>query len=107
MSAFTRMCTVTASTKRTPAISSGKIGALATQVAGLTCTPLDPVSAEIRTRMGLESAHEVVQTFTEETDIREGDYLVVSGKEYPIRAVAEWTWRGRVYRHLIMEDVKA
>lgn len=25
-------------------------------------------------------------------DIREGDYLVVGGKEYPIRACQEWVW---------------
>lgn len=29
-------------------------------------------------------------------DIREGDYLVVGSREYPIRACQEWTWpRGR------------
>lgn len=34
-------------------------------------------------------------------DIREGDYLVVSGVEYPIRACQEWTWpsgRGGIRR---------
>lgn len=25
-------------------------------------------------------------------DIKEGDYLVVGGKDYPIRSCAEWVW---------------
>ena len=28
-------------------------------------------------------------------DVREGDFLVVGGREYPVRSCAEWTdWRG-------------
>jgi hypothetical protein len=45
-----RTMTVTASTKRNPAVSGGKIGTAVTQVASLKCTPLDPVDAEARAR---------------------------------------------------------
>lgn len=107
MSSFSRMATVTASTKRSPAQSDGKIGALATHVSSLSCTPLDPVNAEIRTRLGLNTPHEVLQTFVDSAvDIREGDYLVVSGEQYPVRSVGEWTWRGSIYRHVIVEELK-
>lgn len=104
--AMARFLTVTASTKRAPAISGGKRGSPATQVASLTCTPLDPVDPEIRQRMALDAPHELLQTFTAETDIREGDLLVVSATEYPIKSCSEWVWRGTTFRHLILEDLK-
>lgn len=107
MSSFARMCTVTASTKRLPAISGGKRGAAVTQVATLKCTPLDPVSAEIQQRVATGGGMELVQCFTETTDIREGDILVVASVDYPIRSCAEWTWKGStVTRHLVLEVLK-
>jgi uncharacterized protein with PhoU and TrkA domain len=30
---------------------------------------------------------------TKETDIKEGDVLVVDGEEYVIRSVSDWEWR--------------
>lgn len=102
-----RMLTVTASTKRAPAIASGKRGAAATNVASLLCMPLDPVDPELRQRLALNTPHELLQTMTLETDIREGDILVVAGKEYPVRSCAEWIWRGGTsFRHLVVEDLK-
>ena len=107
MSSFSRMCTVTASTKRLPAISGGKRGAAVTQVASLKCFPLDPVSSEIQRRVGGDAPMELLQTFTATTDIREGDILVASGKDYPIKSCAEWVWSAsETYRHLILEDLK-
>jgi hypothetical protein len=109
MSSFSRMCTVTASRKRLPAISGGKRGAAVdSPVLGtFKCTPLDPVSAEIQQRVATGGGMELVQTFTETTDIREGDILVVASVDYPIRSCAEWTWRGStVTRHLVLEVLK-
>ncbi len=100
------MTTVEASTKRTPAISGGKRGAPVTQVASLRCTPLDPVDAELRQRLGLSTPMELLQVFTAETDVREGDVLVVGSTEYPIRACEEWTWRGSAFRRLVVEELK-
>jgi hypothetical protein len=76
---FRRMATKTASTKRPPALSGGKRGAAATNVTGLTCTPLDPVSPEVRQRLALNTPHELLETFVSD---------------------------GSEYKHLILEDLK-
>ena len=60
---FRRMANVTASTKRPPAISGGKRGEATTKLSGLKCTPLDPVSSEIRKRVALDTPMELLQTF--------------------------------------------
>ena len=107
--AFTRFATVTASTKRPPAISGGKRGAPAQNIASLSCFPLDPVDSEISERFGLDSPMELLQTFVQGgLDIKEGDLLVVSSTEYPIRAVGNWTWPpdSEDYLHLIVEELK-
>lgn len=102
-----RFLTVTASTKRAPALSSGKRGAPVAYVTSLLCTPLDPVDPELRQRLALNTPHELLQTFVrEEYDIVEGDVLVVGSDEYPIRSCAEWDWHGVEYRRLILEDLK-
>ncbi len=104
------MATVTASTKRSPAISSGKRGAPATQEASLACTPLDPIDAEVRQRLMLESSNIILECFVENADgsidIQVGDTLVVGSTEYPIKVCEDWTWRGTTFRHLLVEKVK-
>lgn len=109
MGGFRRFATVTASTKRAPAISGGKRGTPVTEIASLRCTPLDPVDAELRQRLSLETPHELMQTFVDGAlDVVEGDILTVGGVDYPIRAVENWTWRhqGSDFRRLILEDLK-
>lgn len=105
-----RFLTVAASTKRAPTVSGGKRGAPTTKLASLTVTPLDPVEAELRQRLALNTPHELLQTFCDgDLDIREGDWLVVDGEEYPIRDVEEWAWgRGlqSAYRRLVLEALK-
>ena len=44
---FARMASVTASTKRLPAVSGAKRGEPAENVASLKCTPLDPVQDQV------------------------------------------------------------
>lgn len=106
--AFRRMAVETAATKRAPAPSSGLVGAAAVYLTGLRCTPLDPVNAEIAQRLGLDTPHEVLQTFAEgQHDIREGDILVCNDKSYPIRAVEDWRWDARtVTQRLVLEQLK-
>lgn len=53
----------TYSTKRSPAISSGKRGEPATNLVGLSGTPLDPVDPDIQRRLGLDTPHELLQTY--------------------------------------------
>lgn len=106
MPSFATLATETASTKRPPAVSGGRRGTAATNIASLACTPLDPVDSEIRQRLVLDTPHEVLQTFVDGTlDIREGDIFTYSGQDYPVRACAEWKWRGSAYLHLILEDL--
>jgi hypothetical protein len=66
-SGFSRLATVTASTKRSPAVSGGKVGAPVTKESSITCTPLDPVDPEVRQRLGLQTPHEVLQTYVVDT----------------------------------------
>jgi hypothetical protein len=63
-----RLTTVTASTKRTPAIASGKRGTPETNLTGLSCTPLDPVDADIIRRLGTDAPHELLQTYVDGGD---------------------------------------
>lgn len=106
MSAFSRMATVSCSTKRPPALSGGKRGVPAENLTGLTCTPLDPVDPETAYRLEIETPHTLLQTFIQgDPDIKRGDVLVVSSTDYPIRAVSDWTWKDDVFVHLILENL--
>lgn len=59
--AMRRLCTVTASTKRSPAPVSGKRGTPTTNLTGIRCTPVDPVDPEVAQRLGLNTPHELLQ----------------------------------------------
>lgn len=108
---FALLTTVTASTLRRPDIGAdGKRADAAASIASLKCTPLDPLSsAEIQQRFGTQAAMELLETYVQGgLDIKEGDILVVSSTEYPIRAVGDWTWRpsGNDFLRLIVEEIK-
>ena len=60
---FARMAILTASTKRNPAISSGKRGASTENLTGLSITPLDPVTQDVIERLALESPVRLLETF--------------------------------------------
>jgi len=66
---FRRMATVTASTKRNPALVSGKRGAPVANLSGVKCTPLDPISAELANRLELETPHELLVSFADGGDV--------------------------------------
>jgi hypothetical protein len=106
---FTVLASVTASTKRRAAVAaSGLRAAAATNIASLKCTPLDPVDAELKKRLGLDTPHTLLQTYVDGgLDIKVGDILVVSGVEYPIKACGKWTWRltGSNFVALVVEDL--
>lgn len=107
-SSFTRMATVTASTKRLATVSSGKRGAAATNISSLKCTPLDPVDEELRVRFSTRASQEIRQCFVQGgLDIVPGDTLVVGSDEYSIRAVGDWWWRPGAadYVRLVLEEV--
>jgi hypothetical protein len=67
---FRRMATVTASTKRNPALVSGKRGAPVANLTGVKCTPLDPVDPELAVKLrsgrsDLGTPHELLVTFVD------------------------------------------
>lgn len=106
MSSFSRLATVTASTKRRT--TTGVIeAAAATSIASFACTPLDPVNAETIRRLNLTTALNVLETFCEGSlDIVSGDILVVSAIEYDVRFVEDYTWRSTRCLHLVIEAKK-
>ena len=109
MSTFALMATVTASTKRPPAIASGKRGVPATNIASLKCFPLDPISPELRQTLALNTPHELLQSYVEGgLDIVEGDILVVGTNSYRIRAVGQWYWPmdAADTSYLVLEELK-
>lgn len=107
MSSFARLATVTASTKRSAGIVSGKESGYTTEIAALKCLPLDPVDPNVSLGVAGLAFHELLQTAIDGgLDIVEGDLLVVATVEYPIRAVADWNWKGTNYVTLLLEDQK-
>ena len=112
---FTRLATVTASTKRPPALDgNGMRGEPVTEIEELTCTPLDPAEDQkardlaLRLRQVLDGPFELLQTCVDaDLDIVEGDVLIVAGVEYPVRGVDVWAWRSSNYLRLLLEQNKS
>jgi len=112
---FRRMAKITASTKRPPALdANGMRGEPVAEIAELTCTPLDPAEDQkardlaLRLRQVIDGPFELLNTFVDASlDIVEGDVLVVSGVEYPVRGVDMWAWRNSNYLRLLLEQSKA
>lgn len=90
------LATVTASTKRPPAISGGKRGAPAAHLDAIKITPLvpgDPNDAKVmlqRTRTGTPT--NLLEAFANgAVDVVAGDVLVVGGAEYQVVAAHSWS----------------
>jgi hypothetical protein len=106
---FSLRASTTASTKRPPAVSSGKRGTPETNIANLSCYPLAPAMPELVDRLGLNAQGVYWETFTQGgLDIVNGDYLVIGTTEYPVRAAASWPWPpgGGDRLHLVVEEIK-
>lgn len=101
-------CTQTASTKRSPAVAGGKVGAQVTHLTSILIMPLMPAGEDIRAEVALNSPREAKETYCCEDDIIEGDHLVVKGVEYIIRWVGEWPWpdASENFHRLVVEEVK-
>lgn len=63
-----RMCSVTASTKRKPAVVGAKRGLPAAKLSGLKCTPLDPPSTETLHREVTQAPMKLLETFVDGGD---------------------------------------
>jgi len=105
--AFSRMASVTASTKRSPAAAGGKIGVKTTNLASLAILPLMPVTSEVIEYYRLQSPRESYMTYAQGApDIIEGDTLTVSAVDYPVIAVQPWPTDTN-YLEIIVQRVKA
>jgi len=104
---FTKMAIVTASTKRSPVVSGGKVGVKTTSIASFKCTPLDPINpgtdSKLSQELILDTPGTLMITYCEAgLDILQGDNLVIGSDEYPIKLVSDWTWKGSNYLELIV-----
>ena len=108
---FTRMATSTAATKR-PAAMNLVDGLRSTPVAnlsGIACTPIDPVDAEVRQRLGLDGPHKLLESFIEGTqDVLPGVIFTVSSVDYDVKYVESWEWTklaGTVAKRIVLEEI--
>ncbi len=112
---YQRQLTVSASTRRPPAIASGKRGALAEHLPLVYVSPLTPVSIETAQRVGLDSPYNLLQTFTDgDADIADGDELTpldgpYEGRAMSVKRVVKLVWgvSGRTQRlHVLLENLR-
>jgi hypothetical protein len=104
---FERFLTVTASTKRPPALVAGKRGAPVTNLATLLIGEFQPTSPEIVATMVFDGAHDILTTYCDgAADVLEGDLLTVAGKDYPVRVVAHLKYRRLNMLELRVEETK-
>lgn len=107
---FTLRATATASTKRSPSESGGKVGAAVENVSNLACYPLvqvsDPALVE---QFATKAASLIYETFIQDgVDILAGDVLVISSTDYLVVGVNSYPWSGpgNDRLHVIVEEVK-
>jgi hypothetical protein len=94
--------------KRSPPIVGGKRGDPILHLQDVPSTSLLPVDPEIIARFGTEGPVELLQHFVPgEYDIREGDFVVYSGREYSVKGASEWHLGKKSLNHLIIEDRKS
>lgn len=93
-SSFDKLKTATASTKREGSVAGGLSGDLATNIASLSCLPIDPITPELAQMAGLNEWVGLFQTMVDgDLDIEAGDQFISGGVTYRVRAVADWSWR--------------
>ena len=100
-------CTQTASTTRSPGIVAGKVGEQVVHLTEVLIMPLMPAGEDIRAEVALNSPREAKETYCVESDILEGDHLIVDGRTYIIRWVGEWPWADPAedFHRLVVEEV--
>lgn len=104
MSSFSRLATLTGSTKRV-LMTGGKTATPTAYLSGVVCTPLDPVFDDVKDEMVIETPYRMVQTFVDSgLDIKKGDILTVNGQDYPVHFVSPFEWRSSTFLRLTLED---
>lgn len=112
MSAWYRLATVTASTKRA-AMVNGKVGAPSPYLSNLRCTPFYAVdtarAGALVQRFRLNGGVTLLETFVVGlNDIDNGDMLTVGGVDYVVREVASWNSDAlsEPYQRLTVENLR-
>jgi hypothetical protein len=102
---MSRLCTVNASTSRN--ISQSGKAPVSTQIeTGLLVMPLSVLDPKTQSALKLDTPHQLKQTCFQSTtrkDIKNGDFLVISGTNYPIISVGDSPWMGGYRYQLIVE----
>jgi len=106
-SAFLHIATVTVSIVRPAVVASGKRAETGTTVySGVMATPFMPVDAETLRRLELKSPYTVLETMVMGAyAIRNADIAkTAAGKEYAVKAVEAWPFRGENAIRLVIEE---
>ena len=104
---WAKMAVATASTMRTPALSGGKRGDPVEYLTGLLITPIEPIDDEVRASVPMDLPAKTLECFVDGTaDVVEGDRLRSDDVFYGVIGVQKYTWRGDVFRRLLLEEVK-
>jgi len=110
---FARVASVTASTKRPPAISGGKAGVPVTNLSSIKCTrPVTPSNAhELEQTYQLGTLSTVKVCYVQDNlDIKTGDTLVIASGafagEFPIKYVGLYGFGDDVRKELTIEVLK-
>ena len=107
---FALRATTTASTKRSPALASGKVGAAVEHIASFKCYPPVQLSdPALASHFATKATSLIYETFAQDgLDIVEGDFLVLNDLDNPIRGVNSYPWPGPGGNrlHIIFEEVQ-
>lgn len=109
---FSRFATVTASTKRPPAVAGAKRGQPVTNLASVSVTPLMPADLrpEVAQELATRKPYELLMCGIDgDADVVEGDVLVIGSNEYDVRSVGDWPWDtsgAGAYKTLYVEEKK-
>jgi hypothetical protein len=110
---FARVATVSASTKRPPAFSSGKAGVPVTNLATLNVTrPVTPSNVrELEQSLNLDTLMTVKVCYAQDNlDIKTGDVLIIASGDFagtfPIRIVNLYGFGSDVRKELTIEVSK-
>jgi hypothetical protein len=106
---FTRLLTIPFTTLRPPPKVNKQQGESVPHLVAetLRCAPLDPVDADTARHMReqLGRAMRLLETYTPELDIADGDVLEANSRAYPVRRVERWDWRGTTFLRLLLEEL--
>lgn len=104
-SSFDHLATVSASTKRNPAVAGGKVGEPVVYLTDLNILPLMPVSKEIQERYQIKSPRLSYTTYISgNPDIAHGDVLTVDTVDYNVIAASPWNGKWD-FIELVVEKV--